>query len=103
VPTVKDVPLPWPRAEVRPMFVDPARARRGVGTALLAAAERAIAAAGFAKVHLVATLSGVALYERAGNRAIAPVDVPLAGGRRPPCLCMERDLSATSSEQERSI
>ena len=94
IPTVNDAPLPSPHAEVRAMFVAPEHAGRGVGRALLRAAEGAIAGAGFAVSHLVATRSGVAFYRRAGYEAFAEHDVRLPGGQVLPCVCMRRRLAA---------
>lgn len=55
IATAADALLPSPRAEVRAMFVAPQHARRGVGRALLRAAEAAIARAGFTVAYLLAT------------------------------------------------
>jgi GNAT superfamily N-acetyltransferase len=60
-------------ARIRAFFVDPAWARRGIGTLLLAACESAAARAGYTRLELMATLSGVALYEARGFTAQAAV------------------------------
>ena len=75
------------------MFVDPDHARGGVGRALLDAAERAIAQAGFDVAHLLATRSGVAFYERAGYEAFATHAVALPGGGSLEVICMRRRLA----------
>ena len=72
-------------ARIRAMFTDPAFARRGVGRAILAACERAAAAAGFRAAEMMATLAGEPLYRVCGYEPVervraAPVDgvaVPL--------------------------
>jgi GNAT superfamily N-acetyltransferase len=92
VPTVAGLPLPVPRAEVRAMFVVPEQAGQGIGRALLAAAEDAIAGAGFAVAHLVATRSGLDFYLRAGYRTLADHTVALASGHGFGLTCMERRL-----------
>lgn len=91
--TAKGAPLPERRAEVRAMFVDPDHARLGVGRALLAAAESAIARAGFDVAHLLATRSGVAFYQRAGYEAFATHDVTLPDGGSLEVICMRRHLA----------
>jgi GNAT superfamily N-acetyltransferase len=72
--------LPRGTAEVRAMFVAPEHTRRGLGRALLAASERALAHAGYTHAHLVATLSGRELYLSAGYREQGSARVPLPGG-----------------------
>lgn len=49
-------------ARVRAFFVHPTWARRGIGRSIMAACERAIIAAGFGRVDIVATLAGEPLY-----------------------------------------
>lgn len=75
-------------ARVRAFFVHPAWARRGVGTAILRAAETAIAAAGFTRIMMVATLAGEPLYARHGYVAEERYDVPLSGGLALPVVRM---------------
>jgi GNAT superfamily N-acetyltransferase len=79
-------------AWIRAMFVDPRFARRGVGTAILAAAERAAAGAGYWRVALDATPSGEPLYRLAGYRPLESIEVALPGGLRLPLLRMEKPL-----------
>lgn len=60
------------RASIRAIFTSPAYARRGLGTMMMryceqqAAAGKAGETAGFSRLEMGATLSGVALYERCG-------------------------------------
>jgi GNAT superfamily N-acetyltransferase len=56
-------------ARIRAMYTHPDHARRGVGMAILTAAEEAARAAGFRETELMSTLSGAPLYERCGYRA----------------------------------
>lgn len=78
-------------ARIRAMFTDPAFARRGVGRAILAACERAAAAAGFREAEMMATLAGEPLYRACGYGAVertaaTPVDsvaVPLVRMAKP--------------------
>lgn len=71
-------------ARVRAMYTHPDFARQGVAKLILSLCETAAAADGFARVGLMATMSGVPLYEASGYHAVAPnpvdvngVDIPL--------------------------
>jgi GNAT superfamily N-acetyltransferase len=68
------------------LFVDPASRGRGVGAALLAAAQRRAADVGQTAVLdvLDADRAAIRLYERSGWSRVASADVPHAGG--PPVL-----------------
>jgi GNAT superfamily N-acetyltransferase len=80
-------------AKIRAFFVHPQWARRGLGTRLLAACERAAWDAGFRRCEMGATLSGVPLYERHGYRRVADILVELPGGERLPVVRMEKRLT----------
>ena len=67
-------------ARIRAFFVDPAFARRGVGTALLEACEGAATAFGFTQLELGATLTGVPLYHRYGYTPVERSEAPLPNG-----------------------
>lgn len=74
-------------ARVRAMYTDPAFTRRGVGRTILSLCEDAARLAGFARLELMATLSGEPLYLAGGYRPIervanmAPGAVPVPGVR----------------------
>jgi GNAT superfamily N-acetyltransferase len=53
-------------AKIRAFFVDPLRARRGIGSQLLDRCEQEAKSHGFAEVELMATLPGVKLYAARG-------------------------------------
>jgi len=53
-------------AKIRAFFVDPARARRGIGSLILTNCEREARERGFSRVELMATLPGVKLYAARG-------------------------------------
>jgi GNAT superfamily N-acetyltransferase len=53
-------------AKVRAMYTHPAFARRGVGRLILRLCEDAARSAGFTTIELVATMSGLPLYQAAG-------------------------------------
>ena len=67
-------------ARIRAFFVHPAWARRGLGSLLLQAGEEAARAAGFRRLELGATLTGIPLYERHGFRPLERSEVPLPNG-----------------------
>lgn len=78
-------------ARVRAMYTHPEFARRGVGRAVLGACQDAARAAGFSRVELMATLSGVPLYSAAG---FAPIEriLDTNGGTPVPLVRMGKDL-----------
>jgi GNAT superfamily N-acetyltransferase len=53
-------------AKIRAFFIDPDYARQGIGKALLERCENEARAFGFSRFEMVATLTGVKLYERFG-------------------------------------
>jgi GNAT superfamily N-acetyltransferase len=67
-------------AKIRAFFVVPEWARRGIGSMILDACENAAVAAGFARLEMGATLSGVAFYRAKGYVAMEREAVPLAEG-----------------------
>jgi GNAT superfamily N-acetyltransferase len=81
-------------AWLRALFVEPCFARRGVGRALLEAAERAAAHAGHRLATLDALPGAEPFYRRAGYRCVGPLAVALPGGVRLPLVRMEKALDA---------
>lgn len=77
-------------ARIRAFFVDPAFARRGIGRAILEACEAAARAEGFTRLELMATLTGVALYEACGFTAVERGAAQLANGATLPLLRMTK-------------
>lgn len=73
-------------ARIRAMYTDPDYARRGVGMAILSAAENAARAAGFREIELMSTLAGEPLYLRCGYLAtgsgVRYAEVPLIPMRK---------------------
>src|SRR5689334_3255976 len=67
-------------ARVRAFFVHPAWARRGIGRSIMSACERAIIAAGFCTVDIVATLAGEPLYASFGYAVIERYEIAMTGG-----------------------
>jgi N-acetylglutamate synthase-like GNAT family acetyltransferase len=68
------------RAKIRAFFVDPLKARQGIGSMILERCEREAHGHGFAAVELMATLPGVKLYAARGYVAGSAVHYALGGG-----------------------
>ena len=66
--------------KIRAFFVHPEWTRRGIGGIVLRACEGAAREAGFARVEMGATLSGVAFYASNGYREVEEVDEHLQDG-----------------------
>ncbi len=81
-------------ARVRAMYTHPAFARRGVGRLVLALCEAAAAAEGFARVQLMATLSGEPLYRACGYQEIERTAAAPVGGVVVPLVLMGKSLGA---------
>ncbi len=79
-------------ARIRAFFVHPDRARRGYGRLLLEFCEAAARAEGFESMELMATLSGVPLYERCGYSRAESVEVELPDGVLFPLIRMSKRL-----------
>ena len=79
-------------AKIRAFFVHPAWARRGVGTRILKVCEAAAEAAGFRRLEMGATLTGVPLYAARGYIEGERRQVPLAPGLSLPIVHMEKQL-----------
>lgn len=79
-------------AKIRAIFVDPDWSRRGLGTLILKHCEDAAAAAGFTKVEMGSTLTGIPLYTLRGYEARERTDVPLPNGAALPIVKMVKNL-----------
>jgi RimJ/RimL family protein N-acetyltransferase/N-acetylglutamate synthase-like GNAT family acetyltransferase len=78
-------------AKVRAFFVHPEWSRRGLGRIILEACEKAAASAGFRRIEMGATLSGVAFYRAHGYEALESIEVPLDPGLTLPILRMGKN------------
>ncbi len=79
-------------AKIRAFFVHPQWARRGIGTLILDACENAAIAAGFRRLEMGATLTGVPFYAARGYSPLEAINVPLANGEKLPIMRMARDV-----------
>lgn len=77
-------------AKIRAFFVDPGWARQGIGSLILAACERAAFDAGFTRLEMGATLTGVPFYRARGYRACDHLTVPLPHGQSLAIVRMEK-------------
>jgi len=80
-------------AKIRAFFVHPNWARRGIGTLILEACEKAAIHAGFERFEMGATLSGVPLYQARGYTALEDLSVPLGDGLTLPIVRMEKQIA----------
>jgi len=81
-------------ARVRAFFVHPMWARRGIGCSILVACERAIIAAGFRRVEIVATLAGEPLYASFGYAVVERYEIAMAGGLSLPVVRMTKSAES---------
>jgi GNAT superfamily N-acetyltransferase len=77
-------------AKIRAFFVHPDWVRRGIGSMILDACERAAIAAGFTRFEMGATLTGVALYRARGYVPLEHFGVSLENGESLPIVRMEK-------------
>jgi GNAT superfamily N-acetyltransferase len=77
-------------AKIRAFFVHPAWARRGIGSLILEACERAAIAAGFKRLEMGATLTGVFFYRAKGYREVEKEQALLGNGETLPIVKMAK-------------
>ncbi|MGH8318830.1 MAG: GNAT family N-acetyltransferase [Steroidobacteraceae bacterium] len=80
-------------AKIRAFFVDPAAARRGIGSALLEHCETEARRHGFRRAEMMATLPGLRLYEARGYVPGERVRYPLAPGLSIEFVPMSKSLT----------
>ena len=79
-------------AKIRAFFVDPGWVRRGIGSMILEACECAAVKAGFRRMEMGATLSGVAFYRARGYASINDQFVPLSNGHTLRIVKMAKEI-----------
>jgi N-acetylglutamate synthase and related acetyltransferases len=80
-------------AKVRAMYTDPAWIRKGVGTYILNLAERSIEQLGFDKPELMATVSGIFLYEKRGYSVVEEIEYERKLCNKVPMYKMEKIIN----------
>jgi GNAT superfamily N-acetyltransferase len=79
-------------AKIRAFFVHPDWARQGIGSRILDACESAAIAAGFSRLEMGATLSGVAFYRAKGYVEVENQSAPLVNGEVLPIVKMAKEV-----------
>lgn len=79
-------------AKIRAFFVDPRWARQGIGTRILGTCEQAAISAGFRRLEMGSTLSGVPFYRAKGYAEVEKQSVPLSNGERLPIVRMTKEI-----------
>lgn len=80
-------------AKIRAFFVDPAAARRGVGSAILERCEEEARRHGFRRAEMMATLPGKRLYEARGYVPEQKVHYPVGPGITIEFVPMSKNLT----------
>ncbi|MGA7847788.1 MAG: GNAT family N-acetyltransferase [Terriglobales bacterium] len=84
-------------AKIRAFFVHPAWARRGIGGMILEACETAALAAGFRRLEMGATLTGVPFYRAKGYVEMEAMVAPLGDGLTLPIVRMGKGFEGRVS------
>ena len=79
-------------AKIRAFFVHPDWARQGIGSRILEACESAAVAAGFSRMEMGATLSGVAFYRARGYIEAESQAVAIGNGEALPIVRMTKTI-----------
>jgi len=78
-------------ARIRAFFIHPKWARQGIGSMILEACEEAAKTAGFTRLEMGATLTGVPFYRAKGYIATEHLEVPLGNGESLPIVRMTKE------------
>jgi N-acetylglutamate synthase-like GNAT family acetyltransferase len=87
-------------AKIRAFFVHPKWARRGIGGMILEACENAAIEAGFHRLEMGATLTGVPFYRIKGYREIETAEVPMSDGLTLPIVRMGKTVEWRGASRE---
>ena len=79
-------------AKIRAFFVHPEWARNGIGGMVLQACERAAKEAGFRRLEMGATLTGVPFYAAKGYAEDEKLEVPMRDGLTLPIVRMTKEI-----------
>jgi GNAT superfamily N-acetyltransferase len=81
-------------AKIRAFFIHPEWVRRGIGGLILEACENAAIAAGFTRLEMGATLTGVPFYRVKGYAELEHLEVSMPGGETLPIVRMAKSVTA---------
>jgi GNAT superfamily N-acetyltransferase len=79
-------------AKIRGIYVHPSWARKGLGSLILAYCEAKSMEAGFTRLEMGSTLTGVPLYRLRGYRETERIALPLPNGERLAVVRMEKSV-----------
>lgn len=79
-------------AKIRAFFIHPDWVRLGIGGRILDACEKAAVQAGFRRLEMGSTLTGVALYSAKGYVSAGPMEVQLESGLTLPIVKMTKSI-----------
>jgi N-acetylglutamate synthase-like GNAT family acetyltransferase len=79
-------------AKIRAFFVHPEWARQGIGSLILETCEKAAMEAGFTRLEMGATLSGVGFYRAKGYAEVENQEVPLRNSEMLPIVKMAKEI-----------
>jgi GNAT superfamily N-acetyltransferase len=80
--------------KIRAFFVHPDWARKGIGTLILHACEEAATVAGFTRLEMGATLTGVPFYLARGYVELERMGVPLGNGETLAIVRMAKEIGS---------
>ena len=79
-------------AKVRAMYTHPKWVRKGIGSLILKLSEKESLRLGFRKCELMATVSGILLYEKRGYVVVEEIEYLSRKGNTVPMYKMEKEL-----------
>lgn len=79
-------------AKIRAFFIHPTWARKGIGGMILEACEQAAVSAGFHRLEMGATLTGVPFYRAKGYVPLEKEEVPMGNGMTLPIVRMGKQI-----------
>jgi GNAT superfamily N-acetyltransferase len=79
-------------ASIRAIFVRPGFTRKGLGTQIIEHCEQAAARAGFSRLEMGSTLTGISLYSRCGYNRTGEEAVMLPNGESLLVVHMSKDV-----------
>ena len=79
-------------ARVRAMYTHPEWVRKGIGSLILELSEEESLKLGFQKCELMATVSGILLYEKRGYEVVEEIEYVSRKGNTVPMYKMEKAL-----------